>query len=52
MGLPPGLAACAIRISLGWGTVAADIDRFLDAWSTVTSRMSGRLSGRSPITDR
>jgi hypothetical protein len=32
--------------------VAADIDRFLDAWSTVTSRMSGRLSGRSPIGDR
>jgi cysteine desulfurase len=52
MGLPPGLAACAIRISLGWGTVAADIDRFLDAWSTMASRMGGRLSRRSPIGDR
>jgi cysteine desulfurase len=52
MGLPPSLGACAIRISLGWGTVAADIDRFLDAWSTVISRMGGGIGARSPIGDR
>jgi hypothetical protein len=32
--------------------VAADIDRFLDAWSTVISRMGGGIGARSPIGDR
>ncbi len=37
MGASAALAGSAIRISLGWRTVAADIDRFLDAWRALTT---------------
>jgi cysteine desulfurase len=33
MGLDPATAAAAIRVSLGWQTADADIDRFLEAWT-------------------
>ncbi len=33
MGVVPGLAASAIRVSLGWQSKAEDIDRFLAAWA-------------------
>lgn len=32
MGVPPDVAGGAIRISLGWSTTEADIDRCLEAW--------------------
>jgi cysteine desulfurase len=32
MGVEANLAKAAIRVSLGWGTTDADIDRFLKAW--------------------
>ncbi len=33
------IASSALRISLGWATKEADIDRFLAAWATVTARV-------------
>jgi len=38
MGLDASVAAGAIRISLGWTTAAADIDRFLEAWTALAAR--------------
>jgi cysteine desulfurase len=32
MGVPPELARCAIRVSLGWSSRADDVATFLDAW--------------------
>jgi cysteine desulfurase len=32
MGVAPELARGAIRLSLGYSTAEADIDRFLEAW--------------------
>jgi cysteine desulfurase len=32
MGFGARIAGCAIRVSLGWTTTGADIDRFLEAW--------------------
>lgn len=39
MGLGRDLASSALRISLGWATKEADIDRFLSAWATVSARV-------------
>jgi cysteine desulfurase len=33
-------AECAVRITLGPETTDAEVDRFLDAWSRVTSRFA------------
>jgi cysteine desulfurase len=38
MGLPPAIAGCTIRVSLGWTTTASDIDHFLDAWTALARR--------------
>ncbi len=38
MGVPQSQAGAAIRVSLGWGTRAGDIDRFLAAWSRLAQR--------------
>jgi len=38
MGVPPELADCAIRISLGWSTSAADIDHLVEAWGALYVR--------------
>src|SRR3954447_2448302 len=38
MGVPADEAASAIRVSLGWGTRAGDIDRFVDAWAALRRR--------------
>lgn len=38
MGVAPALVECAIRISLGWSTSAADIDRLVDAWGALYAR--------------
>lgn len=38
MGVAPALAECAIRISLGWNTSAADIDHLVDAWGMLYTR--------------
>jgi cysteine desulfurase len=38
MGVPREAAECAIRISLGWSTSAADIDHLVDAWGALYAR--------------
>jgi len=38
MGVPPAEADCAIRISLGWSTTAADIDQLVEAWGALYAR--------------
>jgi cysteine desulfurase len=42
MGLSHELAQGAIRVSLGFGTVSADIERFIGAWSELIKRMRQR----------
>lgn len=32
MGIDPALATCALRVSLGWNTTAADIDTFMETY--------------------
>jgi cysteine desulfurase len=44
MGVPPDLARCAVRVSMGWSSAEADIDRFLEAWGTLVRRRA-RLTG-------
>jgi cysteine desulfurase len=38
MGVPPALAACAIRVSLGWGSETVDVERLLEAWRVLLAR--------------
>src|SRR4029079_545881 len=42
MGLSQELAQGAIRVSLGFGTVSADIERFIGAWSELIKRTRQR----------
>ena len=42
MALAPELADCVIRVSLGWASREADIDRFFAAWGTLYRRTRGR----------
>jgi cysteine desulfurase len=39
MGFPPELAKGAVRLSLGWSTTEADIDRCLEAWRKLASAL-------------
>ena len=39
MGVEAGDADTAIRVSLGWNSAADDIERFLEAWTTVQAQM-------------
>lgn len=39
MGVSPEEADCAIRVSLGWITAAAEIDRFCGAWAALYLRL-------------
>lgn len=38
MGASPEEAECAIRVSLGWSTTRAEIDRLVNAWSALYRR--------------
>lgn len=38
MGLDDVAAGSAIRVSLGWRSTAADVDRFIDGWSALAAR--------------
>jgi cysteine desulfurase len=42
MGVPDALARCAIRVSLGWTTTQADVDRFVAAWEALYRRRERR----------
>ncbi len=47
MGVKPTDAAAAIRVSLGWQTREADIDRLLEAWSALRLRVMEGAAQRS-----
>ncbi len=38
MGVDKDIAASAIRISLGWSSAEADVERFLKAWTALAAR--------------
>jgi len=38
MGLPPDLCGSAIRVSLGWTTTEAEIEHFVNAWTSLYER--------------
>ncbi|MGB6969424.1 MAG: cysteine desulfurase family protein [Methyloceanibacter sp.] len=42
MAVPPEIAQGAIRVSLGYGSEVADIERFLAAWSEMIKRLKQR----------
>lgn len=44
MGEPADVAGAAIRVSLGWNTTAADVDRFLTAWTAMARRLVPALA--------
>ena len=46
MGLPEDRAGCAVRVSLGWASRSADVDRFVDAWEKLYRRLAGRDAAR------
>jgi cysteine desulfurase len=41
MGVPPDIASSTIRVSLGWSTREADVDRFLQSWTALCRRRRG-----------
>lgn len=45
MGVDAGEASSAIRVSLGWATGPEDVDRFVDAWSTLCRRRARATAG-------
>ncbi|MEX0808695.1 MAG: cysteine desulfurase family protein [Dongiaceae bacterium] len=44
MGVEPDVANAAIRVSLGWQSTDADVDRFLDAWRALATRDVGKTA--------
>ena len=44
MGVPATAANEAIRVSLGWGTTAAEVDGFADAWTSLARRQAARAA--------
>ncbi len=52
MGLPREIAACAIRVSLGWTTTEAEVEAFLAAWERLREAFRERrgLANRAPAT--
>jgi cysteine desulfurase len=44
MGVEPEQARGAIRVSLGWNTEAADIDRFIAVWRKLRARLGKRAA--------
>jgi cysteine desulfurase len=44
MGVPDAVALTAVRVSLGWGTTPADIDRYVAAWSALYARAGKRAA--------
>jgi cysteine desulfurase len=42
MGVPPELAACALRVSFGWNSTAEEADAFLASYETILQRQRAR----------
>ena len=49
MGAPAALARGAIRLSLGWASTEADVDRFAHAFAGVMARMRAARRGASAL---
>jgi cysteine desulfurase len=45
MGVPAGEAGTAIRVSLGWASSAAEVERFLEVWAALRRRHLERRGG-------
>jgi cysteine desulfurase len=52
MGIGDDLAGCAIRVSLGWTSREADVERFIEVWTDIYSRVRdlerGAAKDRAP----
>ncbi len=46
MGVDESLATCALRISFGWNTTQAEVNSFIDTWTTLATRWTGILESR------
>ncbi len=49
MGAPPELARGAIRLSLGWASAEADVDRFAAAFASVMARLRAARRGAAAL---
>lgn len=49
MGCDDDAARSAIRVSLGWNTQAADVDRFVDAWVAMAQRRGDAADRRRSV---
>jgi cysteine desulfurase len=47
MGVGEATARCALRVSLGWNSSEADIDRFLAVWPQVVDRLNPKARNRA-----
>ena len=45
MGVSPSLLRGAVRVSLGWATTEADIERFFGAWRKLATALSKGRQG-------
>ena len=45
MGVAPALADCALRVSLGWQSVPADVETFLSAWAEIAAPETLKKAG-------
>ena len=45
MGVSPPLTRGAVRVSLGWSTTAADVEKFLGAWRKLATTLSKEEQG-------
>ncbi len=48
MGVPAAEARTAIRVSLGWASAAADVQRFIEAWGRLYARTRERSRANVP----
>ena len=44
MGLAPDHVASAIRVTHGWNSTAADVERFAATWSAIAARVESRAA--------
>jgi cysteine desulfurase len=49
MGVRPELARGAIRLSLGWASTKADVERFAEAFAGVMTRMQAARRGGAAL---
>ncbi|MFO1113549.1 MAG: hypothetical protein U1E35_06755 [Rhodospirillales bacterium] len=47
MGVGDDLASSALRVSLGWTTGEAEVERFFEVWTSIYARMADRGPARA-----